>query len=249
MTEAPGPVTLEPIRMRGAAATHPGRVREHNEDAALVRDDAALWAVADGMGGHSRGDFASALVVDHLRRLPRDGDPRERLRALVAGVEQANAALRAEAARVGAEAIGSTLVLFMAAGRRGLFAWIGDSRGYVLRDGALRQATRDHSVVQELVERGRLSEAEAEAHPHAHVLTRAIGAADSAEFDFAQIDLRRGDRILLCSDGLTREVRPERLRDILAAAPDAQGACAELVEAALAGGGRDNVTAVVVDLA
>ena len=242
--DATGPATQNPIRAVSAGESHVGTVRSCN--AMLIRDDAGLWAVADGMGGHSRGDFASRTVVEHLTAARATMRPRDLLREVVDRAAEANGVLRREAAAIGAEAIGSTLVAFLATAGAGVFAWIGDSRGYLLRDGMLRQITRDHSVVQALVERGALAPEEAESHPHAHVLTRAIGAADDAEFDFEQFRLARGDRVLLCSDGLTRAVPDPELERALAQAPAPEAAVRAMIEAALAAGAQDNVTAVAV---
>lgn len=241
------PRTLPPLTPRAAGRTDTGPVRDHNEDALALNPPAQMWAVADGMGGHSRGDFASAALKRAVEGAPAIPDPAAQLQDLIGRVAEVNARLRAEAAASGAAAIGSTLVSLLTAGPHGLFAWIGDSRGYLLRAHVLKQITKDHSVVQALIERGQLAPEEAESHPHAHVLTRAVGAADQAEFEFAQVELQRGDRALLCSDGLTRTLPEARIAALLAGAPSVEAAADALVAAALDARAQDNVTAVVVE--
>jgi serine/threonine protein phosphatase PrpC len=247
-TGATAPATRSPLTPVAAGCTDQGPVRDHNEDAFALNDAAGVWAVADGMGGHSRGDFASSLLRESLMTAPPLGDARAQLQDLVSRVETANARLRAEAEATGAAAIGSTLVSLLISGPHGLFAWIGDSRGYLLRDGTMRQSTKDHSVVQALVDRGQLAAEDAEKHPHAHVLTRAVGAADKAEFEYAQTELFRGDRVLLCSDGLTRTLTEADIAAILHGAATPAAAAEALVAAALRAQAQDNVTAVVIEM-
>jgi serine/threonine protein phosphatase PrpC len=247
-TGATPPATRQPLTAVAAGCTDQGPVRDHNEDAYALNDPAGLWAVADGMGGHSRGDFASNMLRDELMSAPPLRDARAQLQDMVSRVESANGRLRAEAEATGAAAIGSTLVSLLISGPHGLFAWIGDSRAYLLRGGTLQQTTKDHSVVQALVDRGQLAAEEAENHPHAHVLTRAVGAAEKAEFEYAQTELFRGDRVLLCSDGLTRTLTDAQIRDIMQGAPSAAAAAEALVAAALAKVAQDNVTAVVIEM-
>ncbi|MGG7566945.1 PP2C family protein-serine/threonine phosphatase [Rhodovulum sp. DZ06] len=241
------PQTMQPLSPRAGGRTDQGPVRDHNEDALALNPAAQMWAVADGMGGHSRGDYASAALKTAVEEAPALPSPRDQLQDLIARVGAVNARLRAEAAADGTGAIGSTLVALLSAGPHGLFAWIGDSRGYLMRAGRMSQVTRDHSVVQALVDSGQLDADKAESHPHAHVLTRAVGAADTAEFDFQQVELQRGDRALLCSDGLTRTLPESRIAGLLAGADDPQAAADALVRAALEATAQDNVTALVVE--
>lgn len=236
---------------RSSGRSHPGRVREHNEDDWLARDDRGLWAVSDGMGGHAAGDVASAEIVRRLGLVDgHDGGAEALARDVVGRIEEADAALRAYAAERGAGSVGATVVCLVAVGTHGLAVWCGDSRLYRLREGEpMERLTRDHTHVQDLVDEGHLSEAEAERHPQAHVLTRAVGAAPALDLDFRPLSLLRGDRFLLCSDGLTRVV-PEA--EIEAAAAD-RGApparvCETLEARTLDLGAPDNVTVVVVDL-
>jgi protein phosphatase len=233
------------FRWASAARSDTGRVREINEDACLDQPQRGRWAVADGMGGHDVGDVASKLVVEMLGQLPDSAgikhciaDARERL-------QQANRQLREEAVRRQVQRIGTTVVVLLACDRFCGYLWAGDSRIYLLRQGQLRQLTRDHSQVEELRQSGYLTEEEARNHPAHHIITRAVGATDLLDLDEDAIEVADGDVFLLCSDGLSNEVTDEEIHQTLANfdclhAPD------ELVEIALARGGRDNITAVVV---
>ena len=146
----------------------------------------------------------------------------------------------------GLGSIGATVVALMLDHERAVVGWAGDSRAYLLRDGSLRALTRDHSLVQELVDKAVLTPAEAEGHPQANVVTRAIGVGDVADPEFAELAVMPGDRLLLCSDGLTRVVPEPEIAVLLAAAPEPESACRDLIEATLAAGAPDNVSAVVV---
>jgi protein phosphatase/serine/threonine-protein phosphatase Stp1 len=232
-----------------SGATHPGRVRDHNEDAYLSRPDLGLWAVADGAGGHEAGEVAAAMIAEALGGIPTALSAEETLAQVRLRMAATHAALRTLAARKGAGAIVAATVVILLA-RDGHYAclWAGDSRGYRLRRGALAQITHDHSLVQELVDAGQLAAEEAEGHPRANIVTRAVGAAaETLELDKVTERLAGGDRFLLCSDGLSKELPDSEIGAILAAAP-AERAAAALVEAAVASGARDNVTAVVVEV-
>ena len=229
----------------GAGRSHRGLVREINEDAILTDPTGVLWAVADGMGGHGHGDLAADLVIDALARLPHDGGARTLLRR---GLAEAHADIRrrARADRLGA--IGATVVAAMIEGDRAVVGWAGDSRAYLLREGRLAPLTHDHSVVQELIDTAGLSEAEAAAHPQAHVVTRAIGIGEEAGPEFVEITVQVGDELLLCSDGLTRCVPEPEIAAVLGAVGEPEAACVSLLEAALARGAPDNVSAVLLRL-
>ena len=217
-----------------AARTHVGHVRTINEDRVLDAPAQGLWAVADGMGGHTRGDAAAGLVVGALAPLDRP-DPATLRRAL----ERADAAVRQKVPGSGA-----TVVALSLDGACAHLAWAGDSRGYRLRDGVLTRLTRDHSVVQELVDAGVLASARAADHPQAHVVTQAIGAADCLAVDSVSVDVAAGDRFLLCSDGLCHRVDDRAIAACLGREPDA--AADALVAEALARDGSDNVSVVVI---
>lgn len=223
-----------------AAKTDAGAVRRHNEDAFLLRPEQGLWAVADGMGGHLRGDHASRTVMDALAQ---GRVSIEEIRARLAAAHQV---LLTEAAGLGDGAvIGATVVVLVVSDGRYTCLWAGDSRLYRLRDGVLRQLTRDHSYVQRLIDSGSLTPEQGRRHPGANVITRAVGAAGPLELDMVQGDSRPGDAYLLCSDGLTNVVADAEIADRLAALP-CEEASAALVELALARGAPDNVTLIVL---
>lgn len=233
------------FRWISAAVTNPGRVRQVNEDAYLNRPDLGLWAVADGMGGHAGGDLASRVVVQTLETVPPPvflGRAAFDLRRRLA---DANRQLRAEAARRGTGIVGSTVAVLLALGESCVLLWAGDSRIYRLRGGVLRRLSHDHSQVEELVEQGLLAREVAERHPAANIVTRAVGAADELEVDAQIFPLGNGDRFLLCTDGLTKEI-PERAILPALLRGTAKENATMLVQNACERGAKDNVTGVVV---
>ena len=235
------------VHWSSSSRTDVGMVRQHNEDACLDRPEAGLWAVADGMGGHSAGDVASAMIVQRLQAL----DPAQPLSRLVeqaeAILEAVNAELLQLASTREAATIGSTVVALIAHGAHAVCLWAGDSRVYRLRDGVLEQVTQDHALVADLVDRGVLSAEQAANHPQSNLVTRAVGAADTLKLDLEIMRLRPGDRFILCSDGLDKELRHDEIREVLARGGGA-GAADALVELALSRGSRDNVTVVAVQI-
>ncbi|MEI6486833.1 MAG: protein phosphatase 2C domain-containing protein [Sphingomonadales bacterium] len=226
--------------------THPGLVRKANEDSALCRDDVALWLVADGMGGHSHGDWASQTLVSHLAAADLSGPVSERGPAIVAAMNAGNADIVAQAARAGSQ-MGTTAVLLHLDGTEMLCAWVGDSRAYRFRRGGLEQISRDHSVVQELIDRGLLEPAEAESHPMAHVLSRAVGTEAELRIEAIHGQAQPGDLYLLCSDGLTKVV-PEGMIAQLLRLPSPSAIADRLVAETLAQGAPDNVTVIVISV-
>lgn len=234
------------IEVCWGAATDIGRKRKLNEDSYLAQSP--LFIVADGMGGHAAGDVASSAVVTRLAELA-DLDfvpPEAILEALRAATADITLADDDDDVGVGTTVTGAVLTA-----RGGEPYWavfnIGDSRVYRFEDNEFRQVTIDHSVVQELVDAGRISAHEAETHPDSNVITRAVGFGAEPVADFWLLPVRDGLRLLICSDGLTREVNERSLRRHLAAGLSAHDTAAELIDAALSGGGRDNITAVIVD--
>ncbi|WP_282609179.1 PP2C family serine/threonine-protein phosphatase [Pelagibius sp. Alg239-R121] len=225
--------------------SHVGNVRRLNEDAFLSRPEIGLWAVADGMGGHDAGDYASKMIVERLTALPPPESAPTFLAAVKESVILTNEHLRGEAERRGGQVIGSTVVIFLAYGRYCAYLWAGDSRIYRLRRREMTQLTRDHSYVQELVDMGHLSHDEAESHPQANVITRAVGAEDELALDVRQELLIEDDVVLLCSDGLTKVLSDEQLFERLSQFP-VESAADDLVEQAVANGAKDNVTAIVM---
>jgi protein phosphatase len=229
------------IRVQVGACTDVGRVREGNEDAYVVREP--LFAVADGMGGHQGGEVASNLALERLERAT-DGDS-----DLADVVREANRAVFEQAAQdPGLAGMGTTLTAVRVQDERLHLAHVGDSRMYLLRDGRLERITRDHTIVEQLVDQGRMSAEDAKIHPQRSILTRALGVDEDIQVDEADVDVRPGDRVLLCSDGLTGMVDEDRILSILTDTPDPQAACAALIEAANEAGGQDNITAVVLDV-
>lgn len=228
-----------------AARTDVGRVRQLNEDSIVC--EAPLFAVADGMGGHAAGEVASGLVAEVLIALALHGQhTADGVREALA---LANARIREEAASRGASGgMGTTVVGVMLSGDAPLAFNIGDSRLYRFRDGRLEQLSTDHSMVQELVDAGTITAEEARAHPDRNVVTRAVGVDAEIDADVWELDLRAGDRVVVCSDGLVGEVTDEGIAAILADQSGSSGAAEELVMAALAAGGRDNVSVVVIDV-
>jgi PPM family protein phosphatase len=231
------------------AGSDPGRVRERNEDS--YHSGRTLFAVADGLGGHSAGDVASATAVRVLARLDgrRPASVEEAREQLVAAFQEANQAVRDEAARDPARAgMGTTLTAALLAGEQLIIAHVGDSRAYLLRPGEqLRQLTSDQTVVAEMVRQGRLTRDQAAAHPYRSVLTTAIGLESELEVQLpAPLPLRPGDQVLLCSDGLTEPVGEDAIAELLMSSPDGEATCQALIDAANAAGGPDNVTVVLV---
>jgi protein phosphatase/serine/threonine-protein phosphatase Stp1 len=225
------------------AATHPGAVRPRNEDSFVDRPDLGLWAVADGAGGHGAGDFASQSIKEALEAVPAGLSAGEILAELRQRISGVHAALQEEASRRGpGRTIASTVVALLARGDHFACLWAGDSRAYLLRDGLLQQITRDHSLVQELIDQGALEETEAEGHPQSNVITRAVGASGELELDKVSGRIEPGDRFLLCSDGLVRTLAEAEIAEALAADDAAERLVAQAVER----GARDNVTAVAL---
>jgi protein phosphatase len=251
------------IRLRAAAVSDVGMVRELNEDAVLALEyrresliepaQAFLYVVADGMGGAEAGEIASALAVGTIRaeierRLATD-EPAGLTEPLRDALEAANqkildyAGTHPEARGLGSTAVGALMVPPNAA-----IAWVGDSRAYLLQPSGLRQLSKDHSLVQRLIEIGQITAEEARHHEHKNVITRSLGArpTGAAGAEAAPVHLKRGDRMLLCSDGLTAHVEDGQIAEILQRHADPYDAARELIVAANAGGGTDNVSVVVI---
>jgi protein phosphatase len=230
-----------------AASTDTGKRREVNQDAVLA--DYPLFVVADGMGGHLGGEIASASTVDRLRAVVSGGtvSPRHIEKALSRAVKDIVAHPETTD-----EGTGTTLTgLYLETGSEEPH-WvtlnIGDSRVYLLRDDEIVQVTTDHSVVQELIAAGRLSPEEAENHPYGNVITRAVGPSDSVKPDYLRLDVLDGDRFVVCSDGLTKELTDFGIKHFLEANSDPAAAVEAMMAAALENGGRDNITIIVLDV-
>jgi protein phosphatase len=244
------------LRLRSGAASDVGRARSNNQDSFLVLADQGLYVVADGMGGHQGGEVASKLAVDSLRAgyLDRSAD------ALTDAIAEANERIH-EAGEGDPDLRGMGTTIVVAAvvpyedddevddhGTQVLVANVGDSRAYLFRDGDLTQLTEDHSMVADLLREGRITEAEAEVHPQRNIVTRVLGPYDQVDIDVWPVDAVRGDRLLLCSDGLFNEVAADQIAAVLRRLGDPQDAASELVRRANESGGRDNITVVVIDV-
>ncbi len=232
-----------------AARTHVGTVRRRNEDAVLERAEIGLWAVADGAGGHERGDYASSRIIAALREVDSvlsGFSLVEEVKRRLAGV---NREVRAKAATIGPNAlVGSTVAVLLIWDDQSCCLWAGDSRLYRMRAGRLRQLSRDQSHVQDLVDRGEVLPEAAAAHPMANVVTNLIGAFDKLVLEERRDRLEPGDILLLCSDGLSGALSDTEIADILIGCP--VGLAADrLIDRALHQGARDNVSAVVVEYA
>ena len=226
--------------------THTGG-RVLNEDRVLERPDVGLWAVADGMGGHKAGDMASAMVVDALSRVAHFATGYAYLNDVATQLHAVNRELldRSGAGAAAPGLIGSTVVALLA--HEGYYAcvWAGDSRAYLLRDGKLRRITHDHSLVQEMVDSGALTPAQARSHPRANVITRAVGVADPLLLEKRHAPIEADDLFLLCSDGLTGTMHDEEIEERLSRG-DLQSAADDLLGLAVGRDARDNVSLVLV---
>jgi serine/threonine protein phosphatase PrpC len=227
------------MTIRVGARSDIGRARERNEDSYLVKEP--LFAVADGMGGARGGDVASSLALEIL-----EGD---RVSPLVETIKQANRRVleRAEGDR-DLRGMGTTLTAVITEDAKAHVAHVGDSRAYLLREGNLQQLTEDHTLVQRMVREGRITAEEARRHPQRSVITRVLGVESDLSVDELTLDVHPGDRLLLCTDGLTSMVDGERIRQILGEEDDPQAASDRLIDAANRAGGDDNVTVIIVDL-
>jgi serine/threonine protein phosphatase PrpC len=225
--------------------TDVGLKRQINEDSLLVRTERGLWAVADGMGGHDAGEVASAKVVDALAALPAADGLDTLVQSAVEALLQANRELITLASSNGPQrTIGSTAVGLAIAGERYCCFWAGDSRAYRLRGGTIERLSKDHSLVQGLIDAGMLKPEEAEDHENANVITRAVGVMPELVIDTVGGDVRSGDLFLLASDGLTRLVGDEEIAAELESRP-LDEAADRLIEMVLARGAPDNVSLVI----
>jgi len=231
------------LKITGFGMTHKGRVRDINEDMILTDPTGALWAVSDGMGGYGNGEIASDLVIEHLTTVQPNGNPVDRLKE---SLQRANQVILSRAQNSVQKVMGATIVVATFGENLFHIVWAGDSRAYLLRDRKLSRLTRDHSVIQELVDEGSVVPEDAEDHPESHIVTRAVGATELLELDHMSEPLQAGDQVLLCSDGLTRCVDDATIQSTLIERPDPKQATRALVTMAMENGAPDNVSAIVV---
>lgn len=231
------------MRLVAAAATDVGRVREGNEDSFLHDERLGIYAVADGMGGHQAGEVASATAIEALRAAVASGA------RVTDAVTLANTAVVDKAeANPSMQGMGTTMTAAVEVEGGLRIGHVGDSRCYVLRDGILARVTDDHSLVEELVREGRITLEQAAVHPQRSVITRALGIETEVEVDDVALELTGGDRVLLCSDGLSGMLRDTDISAILRRAEPPEAACGALIAAANESGGEDNITVVVIDV-
>jgi serine/threonine protein phosphatase Stp1 len=229
------------------ARTHIGTVRQRNEDAVLDRAEIGLWAVADGAGGHERGDYASARIVETLAAIDAAYSGARLVQEVRARLGRVNNELCAKATVLGPDAlICTTVVALLIDAGEARILWAGDSRLYLMRAGRLRQLTRDQSYVQDLVDNGEITREEATGHPLSNIVTNLVGGSDELILEERYDRLEPGDILLLCSDGLSGAMSDVEIAEMLGAYP-VSTAADRLIECALAQGARDNVSVVVVE--
>src|SRR5688500_18143090 len=222
--------------------TDVGRGRPENEDSHLVDPDDGLYAVADGMGGHRAGEVASATAIEALKTAYLGGQ------RLDQAVSAANTAVLAKAAEdASLRGMGTTLTAIALHDSTAELGHVGDSRAYLMRGGAVTQVTEDHSLVEQLVREGRLSPEEAQHHPQRAIITRALGVDSDVSVDTYRIDLKPGDRLMICSDGLTNMLSDDTIAQTLRRHADPQQAADILVDMANQAGGDDNITVILLD--
>ena len=238
-----------PRTRKGALTTFGSRtdigcLRDHNEDSLVVTPP--LFAVADGMGGHAAGEVASEIAVRVLSELAPEHPDGE---ALGRAIEEANrAVIQAAHEGRGRQGMGTTMTAAMLEGERLVIAQVGDSRAYLLHQGKLQQLTRDHSLMADMIEAGQLTPEEARTHPQRSVITRALGSDVHLHPDIYEINVETGDRLLVCSDGLSGMVFDDQIESTLRRVQDPQRCASQLVNEAIAAGGHDNVTVIVADV-
>ena len=241
---------IDPVSDLGWRSSHQsdkGKVRNHNEDALLDRPDLGLWAVADGMGGHSCGDLASRMIVESLAGVQPQGESLgEVVDAIDLRLQQVHLSLQQESRRRDGGIIGSTVAVLLAHAGHCIYLWAGDSRIYLYRRGNLKQLTRDHNQVEEQFEGTFAASHPSDAASVANYITRAVGAGASLELDAEIIEPRSGDRFLLCSDGLNKELTDSEIAAALASRP-LHESTARLLDLSLERGASDNVTLILVE--
>ncbi len=232
---------------RYSAVSHVGKVRKINEDSILSLPDQRIWVVADGMGGHEAGDFASQTIVDTIAMIPPELPPADLMRALRQTIMTAHDRIHIAAETRFHTTVGATVVALLLSDTHFVAFWAGDSRIYLLRGGEISMLTNDHSVVGEFVAAGQMTWDEAESHPQSNAITRAVGVGETLELDKVRGEVLPGDRFLLCSDGLTKYAGFKLLETFLRTTP-IETVAERLLQHALESGGGDNISIIVVDV-
>jgi serine/threonine protein phosphatase PrpC len=233
--------------IRSASRTHCGKVRVVNEDRVLLRPEAGIWAVADGMGGHRAGDYAAQQCVDALEQVTLHGSAFRYLNSVLEAIGTVNATLFSQS-RLDPQlsGMGATLVTLLAYDAHLACIWAGDSRAYRWRRGVLEQLTSDHSLVQGMIDRGEIEASDRGQHPQSHVVTRAVGAFPTVELDKAFSMIVQGDKFLICSDGLTNSITNGALADQLAAPLALSDQADAILQAAMETEASDNISFVLL---
>jgi serine/threonine protein phosphatase PrpC len=247
----PDPANEEkPLRWASFGITDVGKVRKHNEDNLLERTEIGMWVVADGMGGHAKGDVASQMIVDAMQKIHEGTSLNNFVDDIEDRILDVNKKLIKKAKEsVNKATIGSTVVIMVAYEKYCIYIWAGDSRLYRMRDGQMKQITTDHSQVELYVEQGLISREEALYHPHGNMITRAVGATDELYLDMDIQEMERNDRYLLCSDGLTKHLQDYEIEQMLQLASGTkEEVCQTMIDVTLDRGAGDNVTAIVIDI-
>ena len=244
----PSPEKAHTLSWSSHGISNVGKVRKHNEDSMLEQPETGLWVVADGMGGHAKGDVASQMIVENLKKVHEGLSLPRYIDDIEDRIIKVNQTL-IETARQSKKriTIGSTVVIMLAYDKYCIYMWAGDSRLYRLRDKELRQITTDHSQVELYVEQGLISREEALVHPHGNMITRAVGATEDFYLDMDIQEMKHGDRYLLCSDGLTKHLTDTDIEAFLREGT-AEEACQHCIDVTLSRGAGDNVTAIIVDV-
>lgn len=239
---------IVPLTVTSHALTDVGNKRLHNEDACYASDEKGVWFVADGMGGHNAGDFASqSLVRDIEAFFTPDEDLDESVKMLEKIIKQTNDDLIKKASGIAdGTVIGATIALLTTIDNQGVLLWAGDSRVYRIRSGKIEQLSYDHSLTNEMIEHGTITPEEAATHPDANKITRAVGYDKNLELDYRKLAIKPGDRYVLCSDGLTKDLSDEDILS-LAGSGSTEPSNKALMKRALELGGKDNVTTITVD--
>lgn len=236
------------MRVTSHAITDVGKARKHNEDSVLDRGEIGLWVVADGMGGHAKGDVASQMIVESMKKVHEGVKLESYIDDIEERILDVNQKLVAKARESEKKiTIGSTVAIMLAYEKYCVYMWAGDSRLYRLRDKELRQMTTDHSQVEVYVEQGLISREEAAVHPHGNMITRAVGAAEVLFLDMDIQEMKSGDRYLLCSDGLTKHTNDYEFEEMLQDGSPEE-TCKAMIQQTLDRGAGDNVTAIVIDV-
>ena len=245
--DQPSPISFQ-IYSHGVSDT--GRVRTKNEDSILVHDDENVWIVADGMGGHHAGDFASQTITNNLSLFKQHSSLDDSILLLEENILNSNSIIRKKSYKLGRNAtIGSTVVCVYVWQNYLFTFWAGDSRLYRFRDGSLERLTEDHSYVEELVRMGKIEARDAEEHPAANVVLKAVGIDDNLCMDFEYFEMLDGDIYIICSDGLYKDLEEEKLRPIIESHTDDMTELSEsLLASSLEAGGTDNTSIITMKI-